>query len=87
MWFLIVLQTIYKQHFGPETKILNESVRNHVDEQRLRKSLIRRGKLGALSLFVPEGSQNLEFPENAAYVSNLVFNLESIILRYRYLDS
>ncbi|KIJ55372.1 hypothetical protein M422DRAFT_57837 [Sphaerobolus stellatus SS14] len=61
------LQTTYKQHFGPETKLLSESARTHVDEQKLTKSVIRRGKLGALSLLAPEESKKLEFPDSAVY--------------------
>ncbi|KAF8512390.1 digestive organ expansion factor [Gautieria morchelliformis] len=49
-------QTPYKFHFGPEQTLLSEPICEDVDQGKWKKSILRHGKLGAVSLSMPESS-------------------------------
>jgi hypothetical protein len=49
-------QIPYKFHFGPEPTLLSEPIREDVDQGKWKKSVLRHGKLGAVSLSLPESS-------------------------------
>ncbi|KAF8580022.1 DUF1253-domain-containing protein [Ramaria rubella] len=48
------VQTPYKAHFGPDTTLLSDSIRECVDQGKWKRSSARRGKLGVISLSMPD---------------------------------